>query len=605
MEETCPSVTVADLGPPLDILPHEIDPGELQAYRQDYQAFRTGQAAGARGEIRRLVPAERESLDADNGDLSVAAFAGSCLEVGQQTEVEAYDSEPELWTTGSWEQLADIPTKASIVAAASVPLQMSSADGVQPQDKATSRVPGAGFFRSGHFTQLHSRLDFATWLGDEVRSRPDEAQLHRIPKSHLPEVTRVPYRVEKILGFGFLLCLDILLHELSFMPLQAACAVARLSKFWQWGTDGAEPDQSDACASDCRQRGVSRLTVTEQCDLMRLTLLLLNVGFILLCFDVSAVYHFMRGGSLLKLYVIFNMLEMFERWCRSFGVDLFDMLMASVRHPWSYLLPRYIVTLVYCCVHTTMHFLRVLLLNSAINTSSSAVWLIIVTNNFGEIKSTVFKRYDAKSLFPIVTSDIVERFYLVVDIVFVMLRLSSSVSRNTYQLADIFTWFVMLVVIELGTDWIKFCLIIKFSELQASTLDLYREVLLADILLSRSRTLVRKSSEKDPSVCSIAPPPAVPLRGICSFSHVPARRIGFSGVPVSTLVVVHFVMLIRSPCGASLQNARIMMMCFAFGAFVLTFLAKALLGICLLGFAAKRRTRISKGLELFPKIKAL
>lgn len=42
------------LGPPLKFLPKEIEPQALQAFRADYQAFRTGCAAGARGEIGQL-----------------------------------------------------------------------------------------------------------------------------------------------------------------------------------------------------------------------------------------------------------------------------------------------------------------------------------------------------------------------------------------------------------------------------------------------------------------------------------------------------------------------------------------------------------------------
>ena len=38
-------------------------------------------------------------------------------------------------------------------------------------------------------------------------------------------------------------------------------------------------------------------------------------------------------------------------------------------------------------------------------------------------------------------------------------------------------------LLEVGTDWVKFCLIVKFSELQASTLEIYKEVFIADILL--------------------------------------------------------------------------------------------------------------------------
>eukprot|EP00444_Apocalathium_aciculiferum_P061436 CAMPEP_0183587942 /NCGR_PEP_ID=MMETSP0371-20130417/159930_1 /TAXON_ID=268820 /ORGANISM="Peridinium aciculiferum, Strain PAER-2" /LENGTH=108 /DNA_ID=CAMNT_0025799169 /DNA_START=42 /DNA_END=365 /DNA_ORIENTATION=+ len=108
-----------------------------------------------------------------------------------------------------------------------------------------------------------------------------------------------------------------------------------------------------------------------------------------------------------------------------------------------------------------MHLLRVLLLNVAINTSSSAVFLIIVTNSFGEIKSTVFKKYTPESLFPIVASDIVERFYLVVDLIFVLARLSISPRGGAFTWSDIVYWLVFLVAIEVGTDWVKFCLIFK------------------------------------------------------------------------------------------------------------------------------------------------
>merc|ERR1719356_575630 len=107
--------------------------------------------------------------------------------------------------------------------------------------------------------------------------------------------------------------------------------------------------------------------------------------------------------------------------------------MASAQQRWSSLLPKYFATLAYCCLHSCMHLIRVLLLQVAINTSSSAVFLIIVTNNFAEIKSTVFKRYEAKSLFPIIASDIVERFYLLADILFVLTQLSISARTGVHS----------------------------------------------------------------------------------------------------------------------------------------------------------------------------
>jgi len=419
-------------------------------------------------------------------------------------------------------------------------------------------------------------LSFSAWLQDEVRGRPEEAQFPA-PHSHLEEVAKVPKGLEKVLFLGLLLCLDILLHELSFTPLQVMWASPRLMT-------------------------LRKLSITEKGDILRLTLLMVNVLLVMFLFDVSWVYHYIRGESFLKLYVVFNMLELFERWLRSGGCDLFDLLMASMQQSWISVLPKYVVTIVYCFAHSTMHLVRILLLNVAINTSSSAMFLIIITNNFAEIKSTVFKKYEAKSLFPIVTSDIVERFYLLFDIIFVFVHLGIS-RKGTYGLFDITFWLMSLVLIELGTDWIKFCLISKFSELSASTLDVYKEVLIADILLSRTCNLAIIT--KDSMAKESTPALTVPFRGIHSFSHVPARRIGFSGVPMTTLVVIHLIMLFRSPCFAVSSWPRITAAILVASFFTMIVLAKILLGVFLLGFAVRRRKSVKKGLDLFPKIKAL
>ncbi|CAE7340040.1 unnamed protein product [Symbiodinium necroappetens] len=177
---------------------------------------------------------------------------------------------------------------------------------------------------------------------------------------------------------------------------------------------------------------------------------------------------------------------MFERWCRSVGVDLFDLLLASIRHPWYSLLSKYGATLLYCSLHEqalvlhtfcTAKYRDARRISGSLPESNCASWANgalqnEVTNNFAEIKSTVFKRYEEKSLFPIIASDIVERFYVMLDIIFVIARL-----------------LLLLVVLEIGTDWIKFCLITKFSEMQAKTFEVYWEVLLADILLCRCGNL--------------------------------------------------------------------------------------------------------------------
>merc|ERR1712086_144235 len=154
-------------------------------------------------------------------------------------------------------------------------------------------------------------------------------------------------------------------------------------------------------------------------------------------------------------------------------------------------------------------------------------------------------------------------------------------------------------------------LIMKFSELRASMLEIYKDVLTADILLCRAHCPGPVEAASDGSQgqsCrwGIAKAsPSLAFRGIHSFSHFPARRIGFSGVPLTTLVVVHMVMLVQSPCSLALNRPITMGFLFFSSSLALLFLCKVLLGLMLLGAAARRRGSVAKGQELFPKIKAL
>lgn len=602
------------LPPPLPFLPTEIDLGEVQMYRMDYQAFRGGHASGAVGELSGLacrpifVDCGRSSTVQSDGPASWKETSEAGAEE-LESDDEAYYSAPERFMASSpfkrssTDYVGDsvepsgrsspkrsigqegFLTRSEKRPEPSLPLGSprfiavvdgmpwgDSPFGAEHKEAADTARPRCD---SGSFAPP-AELDFMSWLHDEVRCRPDAAQLNRVPRSHLLEVLKVGPRLEKVLLLGLMFCFDILLHELSFMPFQAAKAVVK-------SLIGRTP------------------SVTEQCDLLRLVMLLFNFALISAYFDPSEVYHYIRGESFLKIYVMFNMLEMFERWLRSVGVDLFDLVMASIREPWARLVPRFLATLVCCFCHSLMHFLRVLLLSVAISTDQSVILIIVVTNNFGEIKSTVFKRYEAKSLFPIITSDIVERFYLVWDIIFVLQRLGLTANRGALTpCVDVITYASCLLAIEVLTDWIKFCLIFKFSELKASMLDEYREVLWAGVLECRSRHF-----EWAPHLGNNKAPD-LPMRGILPFSHMPARRIGFSGVPMTTLVLSHLTLFLATPCRVVLSYPYVWAASFLLVVFAFCALAKILLGIILLGSAASRRGTISAGgLELFSKIKAL
>ncbi|KNE57277.1 hypothetical protein AMAG_03009 [Allomyces macrogynus ATCC 38327] len=160
--------------------------------------------------------------------------------------------------------------------------------------------------------------------------------------------------------------------------------------------------------------------------------ILVSAVTILLRIDPSHTYHFIRGQSMIKLYVIFNLLEVCDRLCCSFGMDILDSLFARVspapmgsmakpnRLP---LILHVVVAVGYVVLHA------VITLNVTINSHNNALVSLIISNQFIEVKSTVFKRFEVEPLFQITCSDMVERMNLGV-------LLTLNVVRNYLELAN-------------------------------------------------------------------------------------------------------------------------------------------------------------------------
>ncbi|KAJ1512148.1 Transmembrane anterior posterior transformation protein 1 [Coelomomyces lativittatus] len=109
----------------------------------------------------------------------------------------------------------------------------------------------------------------------------------------------VPLELEKTLWLGYFVCLDAFLDVLVILPLRLAYSIFVF--FTQ-------------------NRKFNIIT-----DLWK-ELLFILAFWGLLQFDPSILYHDIRGQSLLKLYVVFNLLEVCDKLCSSFGLDVLDSL---------------------------------------------------------------------------------------------------------------------------------------------------------------------------------------------------------------------------------------------------------------------------------------
>lgn len=94
--------------------------------------------------------------------------------------------------------------------------------------------------------------------------------------------------------------------------------------------NNAESLAEKSCEHKQREFMLPHLSPPQACDLTRTIILVVGIWLFNMFVDVSEVYHFIRAQSMMKLYVVFNMLEIFERLWRSLGRDALDSLMRQI-----------------------------------------------------------------------------------------------------------------------------------------------------------------------------------------------------------------------------------------------------------------------------------
>lgn len=320
-------------------------------------------------------------------------------------------------------------------------------------------------------------LSLPTYLQLELSSsRPSQIYIHRTSTSDFPyESSRVkierllnffllPFELEGVLWFGALACLDSWLWTFTILPLRMAKSIYILLQSWArnvviearfvagfvytgsqrvWhrrrtrGASAAGVLSRTTSETSITQEAVGRsrtrssrhhrrsksvpstLLPDDKADILK-GLLIIATCLILLRLDASRMYHWVRGQSAIKLYVIYNLLEVCDRLLSAIGQDVLECLFSRealerkpdghskiLRPAWLFLL-----ALAYCVTHATALFFQVVALNVAVNSYSNALVTLLMSNQFVEIKGTVFKKFERESLFQVTCADIVERFQL-------------------------------------------------------------------------------------------------------------------------------------------------------------------------------------------------
>uniref|UniRef100_A0A1A8E9G5 Transmembrane anterior posterior transformation 1 n=2 Tax=Nothobranchius kadleci TaxID=1051664 RepID=A0A1A8E9G5_NOTKA len=312
---------------------------------------------------------------------------------------------------------------------------------------------------------------------------------------------RIPKELEKLMTFGFFLCLDTFLYVFTLLPLRVVLALLRL-----------------VAVPCCGLRGSRLLQPAQVCDVLK--------GFIMvLCYsmmsyvDYSMMYHLIRGQSVIKLYIIYNMLEVADRLISSFGQDILDALYWTATEPKERkrdsigVIPHFVMAVSYVFIHSILIMVQASTLNVAFNSHNKSLLTIMMSNNFVEIKGSVFKKFEKNNLFQMSNSDIKERFTSYVLLLIVCLRNMEQFSWNPDHLWALLPDVFMVVASEVVVDVIKHAFITKFNDIPADVYSEYRASLAFDLVSSRQ------------------------TNAYTDYSDSVARRMGFIPLPLAVLLI--------------------------------------------------------------------
>ncbi|KAL2182189.1 DUF747-domain-containing protein [Thermothelomyces heterothallicus CBS 203.75] len=263
----------------------------------------------------------------------------------------------------------------------------------------------------------------------------------------------------------------------------------------------------------------SNLTSFHKADLLQGAILICS-SIALMNLDASRMYHFIRAQSAIKLYAIYNLLEVGDRLLSALGQDVFECLFStetlsrnsSGRSKVMLPLGMFLLALVYNILHSVILFYQVIALNVAVNSYSNALLTLLMSNQFVEIKSAVFKRFEKENTFQLACADIVERFQLWIMLIIIGMRNvvevgglsvpgagsedsgpssiplhTSSILPASFTILPSWLWsgevlspFIVVIGSEMVVDWIKHAYINKFNNIKPTFYSRILDILCKD-----------------------------------------------------------------------------------------------------------------------------
>jgi len=277
---------------------------------------------------------------------------------------------------------------------------------------------------------------------------------------------RIPRELEKFMSYGFFHCLDSFLFIYTFLPLRVLLACLALlirSPLSYLGIIRAKQDRL--------------LQPAEIIDFLK-CLIIGSSCYAMSYVDTSMLYHMIKSQSVIKLYLMYNMIEVADRLFSAFGQDTIDALFWTATEPRGKkrehigVIPHVLLAMGYVFLHSMLVLLQATTLNVAINASNKALLTIMMSNNFVELKGSVFKKFDKNNLFQVSCSDVRERFHLFALLFVVVVQTMKEYGWREDSFWSLAPDCLLVLGAEILVDWIKHAFITRFNEVPA---DVYKD----------------------------------------------------------------------------------------------------------------------------------
>ncbi|KAJ9594354.1 hypothetical protein L9F63_014230, partial [Diploptera punctata] len=318
---------------------------------------------------------------------------------------------------------------------------------------------------------------------------------------------KIPREVEKFMAYGFFQCADSFLFVYTFLPMRFILAL--------WAVI-SRPIME--CFGMQKSKSKSILKPAEICDLLK-ACILIGCSMMMSYIDTSMMYHLVKSQSVIKLYIFYNMLEVGDRLFSAFGQDTIDALFWTATEPRDRrrehlgVIPHLFFAVTYVFLHSVLVLFQATTLNVAINSNNKALLTIMMSNNFIELKGSVFKKFDKNNLFQVSCSDVRERFHLFVLHFIVVLQTMKEYSWKEERFWVLVPDCMMVLFAEVLVDWIKHAFITRFNELPV---DVYR-----DYTISLAYDMAQTRQK----------------HAFTDHSDLVARRMGFIPLPLGVVMV--------------------------------------------------------------------